>query len=413
MNSSAEILFEYLRGVFYPEERVELDIESLDEDYSLLGKGLLYISQCVSQSRDFALALAKGDFTATLPPSDNELAAPLKSLQANLKHLTWQSQQVAKGDYNQRVDFMGDFADAFNTMIEQLAERQQKLEDEITHSKKHAQFMEQSNLLLSKLVHNVPGQIFVISAEDYSVLLANDSARRILDEDPNYIPRLMQLLPERNAANGSNNYEIQYTRAAMEHYLAINTYSIEWQEKNALALVINDVTIEKRQIKNLEDYAYKDALTGVSNRFFGMLTLEEWLENKKRFALIFIDLDNLKYINDRFGHGDGDEYIIRVAKHLQSYSPVALVSRLGGDEYMMLAPYTDINDVFSRMDCIQYEIQNDDFLHDKDYLYSISIGIVPVEPENNLSSSVLLSIADDRMYEHKRAKKMRDKISIN
>jgi signal transduction histidine kinase len=72
---------------------------------------------------ELAKSLSKGDLTGKLPPPDNELASPLKSLHASLKHLTWQAQQIAQGDYQQRVSFMGDFAAAFNTMAVQLEER--------------------------------------------------------------------------------------------------------------------------------------------------------------------------------------------------------------------------------------------------------------------------------------------------
>ena len=124
MSSTSEILFEYLRDMFYNPSKAVLDIGKLDEDFVMLGQGLTYFAECFSQYNELAEGLAKGDLSVPLPPPENELAAPLKSLQASLKHLTWQSQQVAMGDYTQRVDFMGDFSSAFNMMIEQLSERQ-------------------------------------------------------------------------------------------------------------------------------------------------------------------------------------------------------------------------------------------------------------------------------------------------
>ena len=74
--------------------------------------------------------MSVGNFDCALPSPDNEIAASLKSLHASLKHLTWQAQQVAKGDYNQRVDFMGDFSIAFNNMIEQLNQRHMDNQEE-------------------------------------------------------------------------------------------------------------------------------------------------------------------------------------------------------------------------------------------------------------------------------------------
>ncbi|MDR3255153.1 MAG: response regulator [Synergistaceae bacterium] len=94
-----------------------------------LGKGLKYFSECIHEMRSFASSLAKGDLSLKLPSPGNEMAAPLKALHASLKHLTWQTQQVAKGDYQQRVKFMGDFAESFNTMIKQLENRLTELSE--------------------------------------------------------------------------------------------------------------------------------------------------------------------------------------------------------------------------------------------------------------------------------------------
>jgi diguanylate cyclase (GGDEF)-like protein len=74
-----------------------------------------------SEARGLALALAAGDLSAPIPPGTGAVLGSLKALHANLRHLTWQTQQVATGDFSQRVDFMGEFSRAFNDMVEQLA----------------------------------------------------------------------------------------------------------------------------------------------------------------------------------------------------------------------------------------------------------------------------------------------------
>ncbi len=65
-------------------------------------------------------ALSKGRLDFAIPPGKLSVLSSLKSLQASLRHLTWTTQQIAKGDYNQRVSFMGEFAEAFNSMALQL-----------------------------------------------------------------------------------------------------------------------------------------------------------------------------------------------------------------------------------------------------------------------------------------------------
>ncbi|MCL2067937.1 MAG: response regulator [Treponema sp.] len=122
----ADALFTYLHDIIYKPSDAFLDTESLPEAFRNFGKGLQYFCTSVSQARAFAKELATGNLNCTQPPRYNEIASPLKALHASLKHLTWQSQQVAKGDYNQRVNFMGDFSQAFNNMIEKL-DQQRKI----------------------------------------------------------------------------------------------------------------------------------------------------------------------------------------------------------------------------------------------------------------------------------------------
>jgi PAS domain S-box-containing protein len=94
-----------------------------------LGGGLQYLGECILETRKFAIALSKGKLDEDTPSHNNEIAAPLKSLHSSLKHLSWQTQQVALGDYKQHVDFMGNFSMAFNTMVNQLEERRKKDEE--------------------------------------------------------------------------------------------------------------------------------------------------------------------------------------------------------------------------------------------------------------------------------------------
>ena len=405
MSVTSDILFAYLREIFYATPDATLAIDKLEDDYLMFAKGLMFFAHCFSQYNEFAKALARGDLSVQAPPPENELAAPLKALHASLKHLAWQSQQVAKGDYKQRVDFMGEFSDGFNTMVEQLADRQQKLEYEIIVSQRYASAMEQSNLLLSSLTHYIPQQIFVVSLGEYEVLLFNDAGKNELDIDPEYINKLMVLLPDLHNTDGVQNYDVHMGQGDDIQYLTVNSYNIEWNSVSAVTLIISDVSADKRQIKELEDHAYRDALTRVYNRFFGMHTLSEWVDAKKHFTLIFVDLDSLKYVNDVHGHGEGDTYIISVSKHLQTVSDATLVCRLGGDEFMLLIPDMDFDEVDERMEAVQNRVQNDEHVADKDFGYSISVGRVTVDENNVLPASEMLSLADERMYEHKRARK--------
>lgn len=74
------------------------------------------------EAQEFITTLSQGELDAAAPPR-NHLVAPFKQLQANLRHLTWQTQQIAAGDLNQKVDFLGEFSVAFNALTEALRQK--------------------------------------------------------------------------------------------------------------------------------------------------------------------------------------------------------------------------------------------------------------------------------------------------
>ena len=86
---------------------------------------------------EFSVALANGRIDYDIPPRIHLLDA-LKSLQSSLKHLTWQTQEVANGDYEQRVDFLGEFSEAFNKMVAALRDKQQREREAMELIQKHA-----------------------------------------------------------------------------------------------------------------------------------------------------------------------------------------------------------------------------------------------------------------------------------
>lgn len=83
--------------------------------------------ESVGEAHDFIVPLSQGRLNESLPSRKNFLASPFKELHSRLKHLTWQAARVAKGDYKQRVDFMGDFAQSFNSMVVSLRDKEAAL----------------------------------------------------------------------------------------------------------------------------------------------------------------------------------------------------------------------------------------------------------------------------------------------
>jgi signal transduction histidine kinase/CheY-like chemotaxis protein/HPt (histidine-containing phosphotransfer) domain-containing protein len=162
-NEVADLLFNYVRDMIYKPVNVELDINRLPGEFENLGKGLEYLFKLISETRVLAKELGKGNLDCSLPPPENEIAAPLKTLHASLKHLTWQTQQISKGDYSQHVDFMGDFSIAFNNMTAELKRQSELHIDELQAALHEAQrareVAEQASMakttFLAKMSHEI------------------------------------------------------------------------------------------------------------------------------------------------------------------------------------------------------------------------------------------------------------------
>jgi hypothetical protein len=114
-----------------------IDIERFDNEIEHeLGEMLNQFSDFMQEIQEFIIPLSQGELHDIKLQSKNFLASPFKELHSRLLHLTWQATQVANGDYGQRVDFMGDFSEAFNSMIISLDHKEKLLEKKIDELEK-------------------------------------------------------------------------------------------------------------------------------------------------------------------------------------------------------------------------------------------------------------------------------------
>lgn len=101
-------------------------------EYRKLFKVVYDLAEKFRSADQYILDLSKGNLDTAVPKS-NQLIAPFKELQANLRHLVWQTHRIAEGDYSQQIDFLGDFSSSYNNLISSLREKQQ-LEKELSVS---------------------------------------------------------------------------------------------------------------------------------------------------------------------------------------------------------------------------------------------------------------------------------------
>lgn len=165
---------------------------------------------------------------------------------------------------------------------------------------------------------------------------------------------------------------------------------------------------QKRENASLLHRATHDALTGLPNRALFEARLGQAIQgDQERFALLYLDCDRFKQINDNLGHGVGDEVLVALARRVQhQLRPLDLVCRLGGDEFViLLAPIRDEHEVHEVMGRIQQGMGTPVVLSDGRHLgVGISIGAA-LYPEQGETAEALLQFADDAMYQAKRQRK--------
>jgi diguanylate cyclase (GGDEF)-like protein len=164
----------------------------------------------------------------------------------------------------------------------------------------------------------------------------------------------------------------------------------------------------------LRSLSLMDELTGLHNRRGFVSLAEQRLRLTSRQALrctlIFIDVDNLKYINDNFGHREGDYALQQIAGLLREcFRASDIIGRLGGDEFCVLLSHMgEKGDLQVRKRLLQLIGRNNEN-SSRFYALSISLGIADVGGPRELEQQI--SRADALMYEHKRAKHTRNERS--
>jgi diguanylate cyclase (GGDEF)-like protein len=409
VNPVAEQLFEYLRGVLFAPDKISLNYAGLPDDFTELGQGLEYLAECIGELRAFAAALARGDLNVSMPSPDNELAAPLKSLHATLRHLTWQTQQVARGDYSQRVDYLGEFADAFNTMTRQLEQRYNALTDEIERSNKKTQALAQSNDIFELVTKTTAQWISVVDRDTGEWLFTNYPISNILANEV-FMPQLEKWITNQLLSLESGPeflvIGVELSFGELSQYFSAMIRPVLWRGRDSAVFVLTDISAERRHMDELETAAYRDPLTKQFNRHYGMRLLDQLTNEKRSFILCFVDIDNLKYVNDKFGHLEGDKYILEVSSSLRGFTSDITVCRLGGDEFMLLLENWTQERAERRCDQLRSNLIARNAEENSPYYRSMSYGVIGVLPDNELTPSELLAAADEKMYAFKRSHKM-------
>ena len=204
-------------------------------------------------------------------------------------------------------------------------------------------------------------------------------------------------------ALGGRSTTITFYSEMLEKHLNVSLYC---PKRGRFAFLGRDVSAEVDHAQKVERLAYHDQLTGLPNREKILELLKSELRPavaEAAGAVLYIDMDDLKLVNDSYGHSYGDSMIITAAMHLVSLAPLgATVARVGGDEFIVLLPEmdetlrveqlaTEIVDTLGR----EYEVR------DLQFHASASIGIA-MYPQDGQTTEEILRNADTALNEAKR-----------
>ena len=441
------------------EHMSEKDEKNETHEIEKLSGEIADLKNQIKAANSFVMSLGKGNIDVSPLENTNMLAGPLKELQSQISALTLGMKHLSEGKIVGKLFYSGDIFANFNTLIGKIANisRTNNGNGEI-NSQNHENHENNQINQISQIIQNSQInqnnqnnqnknvnswryhqlmaamnhlKIMVLEVSDNGTLLyANLPAKKYIGNIADFS---QDIIDQRKDSEESE-------PAALLEYLVYFTNSQnknitfpffkEIQEKDSVWYrvtteqvafidgakgymhVIEDISLWKMQENTLIHTAITDPLTKTYNRRAGMEALENIItfsEDSVYHCIAFADIDDLKVINDKFGHTEGDRAIKSIANvFLTSVRENDIVCRYGGDEFMIVfvkCRKPSAEKAFERM---QDKINNLNNLNTGDlYQYSLSFshGIVEISPSEIYNIENVINSVDKIMYENKKNKK--------
>jgi diguanylate cyclase (GGDEF)-like protein/PAS domain S-box-containing protein len=279
-----------------------------------------------------------------------------------------------------------------------------------------AQVIFKDNML--KAIFEVTPDIFFLMTEDGTITDYHASNKKKLYVSPeNFIGKPMaDLLP----SSVGSKLQKHMTKAIEKGGISSFEYELEvphgliyfearimhLKADKQVVVIVRDITEQYKSNEIIRQHAYFDSLTSLPNRFLSLDRLTQMLNeaerNEEKTAVLFLDLDDFKTVNDSLGHEVGDKLLIEAASRLnRAVRKEDTVGRIGGDEFIVLL--RELADNSNALDVAEnlLGIFREPFQIDgRELILTLSIGIA-IYPENGNCASDLLRNADTAMYQAK------------
>jgi diguanylate cyclase (GGDEF)-like protein len=240
------------------------------------------------------------------------------------------------------------------------------------------------------------GQIIEIPAE---VVLVDNYPHDLLTPDLEKILVTLRLgenwYCERSDASSQQWYSFSISKMVGES-------EIRNSNNESYIIITQNITERKKAETRLYNQAYFDSLTGLPNRRNSTILLQKEIvearKNGGQVALIYLDLDNFKSVNDRYGHAIGDQLLQTIAHRIQSsIHNIGTACHMSGDEFLAFLPYTDKNHVITLIESIIAQITSPIALEGKELFVTMSMG-VSCFPHDCKDENMMLKHADIALY---------------
>lgn len=265
----------------------------------------------------------------------------------------------------------------------------------------------------------------IVLDEEFNIIDINDNAKRPLEKygvENVLKPALFKDLSLQK--NGTIHDLLQQHKTLTNHiiqmrapdkdkpyYYAVNAALLEEDHHHFYYLSFSNMTTEMYQQQQLHELAYKDQLTDLPNRAYFIPKVTSLMAAKENGALILLDLNFFKQINDTYGHQVGDYVLQHTANLLKDQiASTHEVARLGGDEFVIYLPYVHEIETLNFIKQLRQRFESTPFSYENITItVSPSIGYAIVYPEQSSHFEHYYQLADEAMYEDKQRIKKQHK----
>src|SRR6266699_5538244 len=292
--------------------------------------------------------------------------------------------------------------------------------DDVTERRSLSHELEDAKKFLELIVDNIPVSLIVERVSDGQYLLANRSAETILNRRREEVTGLTAadifnpreakliiardetaikkrgLLTEEHPISTKNGLRLFLTRRM--------TVLDDAGEPQYLIKTHEDVTDRRQTESRMAHMAYHDGLTDLPNRAAFLQALAQMIEacegTNEKFAVLSVDLDGLKEVNDVFGHATGDKLLIEVSRRIQASARGGVVARLSGDEFGLIIDGKQPAAGTALAEQLAQALANEFLIDDKTVRIGVTTGI-SVFPHNGTDAASLLANAGAALFRAK------------